>query len=287
MKVLLLGAHGMLGRDLAASAPRDVTLIPRSREELDVTEPDAIEAALDAVRPDVVINSSGYTAVDRAEVERDDAFAVNATAVGGLARACAIRGTRLVHFSTDYVFDGTSSTPYLEEDAPSPLNVYGASKLAGERAVLSSGAAALVVRTQWLFGSAGRSFARTMSERAQRRQSTRVVADQRGRPTLTIHLARATWELLDRQALGLLHVAAAGEATWYDLAARIFAHHGVPELVTPCTTAEYPRPAPRPAYSLLDTSRAARLLGRTLPTWQQAVDEFLSSVPEHSASIES
>jgi dTDP-4-dehydrorhamnose reductase len=265
----------MLARDLAAQAPVDVELESMSHSQLDITDQSSVESALDASRPEVVINASGYTAVDAAEADRARAFAINATAVGQLGGLCARRQIRVVHFSTDYVFDGEASTPYREDDVPAPINCYGESKLAGERALLSSGAAAFVIRAQWLFGENGASFPRSMWERARRGEPTRVVRDQRGRPTFTHDLARASWRLIELGKEGVFHVAASGEATWYDVAARVFSRCGASDLVTSCRTADFPRPARRPRYTVLDTTRSVSELGSPLPSWEAALDQFL------------
>jgi dTDP-4-dehydrorhamnose reductase len=238
------------------------------------------------VRPSVVINCAGYTAVDRAEEEREVAEAVNGVGPGMIGRAAAEAGAFVVHFSTDYVFDGTATRPYREEDPTAPLGVYGHTKATGERALAASGAAHVIVRTSWLFGLHGRSFPRTMWERATKRQATRVVDDQRGRLTYTVDLAGAVWGMiggLDGMP-SILHVANAGEATWYDVARRVFEAAGMPELVTPCTTAEYPTPAKRPAYSVLDTSRYEALTARPLPSWQNALDRFTFHVSRFTPS---
>lgn len=288
MRTLLLGASGMLGRDLAAAAPDAIQLHVCSRHEIDVRDAPMLAATLDRLAPDLVVNATGYTAVDRAESEREQAFAINANAVGTLAEKCATRGIILVHFSTDYVFDGSSPRPYRENDPANPLNAYGESKLAGEEALLSSGAPALLLRTQWLFGLDGRCFPRAMAERALRRELTRVVNDQRGRPTSTSDLARATWELVMRRELGIFHVSNGGEeASWFEVARQVFAHYGVPELVVPCTTTEFRQIARRPAYSALDNGRVERTLGQPLRDWRVALGEFLTLLPEARAAVSS
>ena len=190
----------------------------------------------------------------------------------------------MVHFSTDYVFNGRASRPYREDDDPEPLSVYGASKLAGERQLADSGARSLVVRTSWLFGLHGRSFPRTMWERARDGQAARVVHDQRGRPTYTVDLAKAVWKLIEGPQTGTvrprdtLHVANAGEATWFEMAKQVFEAAGVPDRVSPCTTSDFPRPAKRPAFSALDTSRYERLTGCALPRWEDGLARFLAEL---------
>jgi dTDP-4-dehydrorhamnose reductase len=275
---VLLGCRGMLGTDLAATRPAGWDLVALGLEELDVTDHAAVARLLEHERPRWVVNATAYTAVDRAETERDAAVAVNGDAVAALGRACAGIDAAVVHFGTDYVFDGRGTRPWREDDATAPVNAYGESKLAGERGLLASGARALVLRTQWLYGLHGKSFPRTMWERARAGSATRVVADQRGSPTSTIDLARATWQLVGAGTTGLFHAANAGEASWYDVAARVFAAAGRPELVSPCTTADYPTPARRPAYSVLDGARL-RAAGVTMRPWEVALDEFLEALP--------
>jgi dTDP-4-dehydrorhamnose reductase len=184
-----------------------------------------------------------------------------------------------VHVSTDYVFAGTASSPYEEGDPVAPVNAYGASKLRGEEAVLSSGAHTLVLRTQWLFGTAGGSFPRTMWERAVAGLPTRVVNDQMGRPTYTRDLAAATWALIARRAAGIVHVTNGGPpATWFAFAREVFVRAGAEALLAPCTTAEYPTPARRPTYSVLSTTRLETLLGGPLPDWRDGLDRFLGEL---------
>lgn len=303
MRVLLLGAGGMLARDLVAEAPGGIQLATRTSAELDVTDRSGVAGAIAEARPDVIVNAAAFTRVDDAERERERAFQVNGQAPGAIGRAVkrSAGPAIVVHVSTDYVFDGNAARPYREDDPTDPLGVYGASKLAGERALAASGARYLIVRTSWLFGAGGRSFPRTMWERALAGQATTVVNDQTGRPTYTVDLARALWGLLIGKrsagrpgtdpahgALlvggGVLHVANTGTATWYDIARRIFEAAGVPELLSPCTTADYPTPARRPAWSVLDTTRYERLAGRSLPSWEDALDRFLAGLRAEAAT---
>jgi len=278
MRVLLLGAGGMLGHDLAATAPLDVALVPTTRTALDITDAAALARRVAEVQPDVIVNAAAYTTVDKAESEPDLAFRVNGQAVGELGKIAARSGIKVVHFSTDYVFDGTATVPYAEDAEPNPINVYGASKLAGETALQASGAEALIVRTQWLFGGSGGSFPRTMWERATRRTATRVVNDQLGRPTYTLDVARATWQLVQGGAEGLVHVANGGAATWFEVAREVFRLAGCPELVERCTTSEYPTPARRPRYSVLETRRFELRMGASLPQWCDALARFATQL---------
>jgi dTDP-4-dehydrorhamnose reductase len=283
MRALLLGAAGMLARDLIREAPAHVELIAPTEGEADVTSEAAMRRVIADTAPQLILNCAAYTNVDGAETNREKAFLVNGEAPGVIGRAAlqAGGGPLVLHYSTDYVFDGRERRPYREDDPIDPLGAYGESKWAGERALAGSGARYLIVRTQWLFGVAGRSFPRTMWERATGGHPTRVVRDQVGRPTYTVDLARATWQMACQEATlparpgEVLHVANHGHATWYDVALRVFRGAGASDLVTPCSTADYPTPARRPAYSVLDTSRHEAMVGSTLPRWEDAVDRFL------------
>jgi len=275
MRVMICGAAGMLGHDLVATAPVTTTLFPFGKAELDITDLRSLAATIKDTRPDIIVNAAAYTNVDKAESEPQLALRVNGEAVGMISQIACRAGVRVVHFSTDYVFDGTAVEPYREASPTNPVNTYGSSKLAGERALAQSGASFLLIRSQWLFGAVGRSFPRKMWDRARARLSTRVVADQTGRPTSTRTLACATWDLITREASGLIHVANAGEATWFDVASYVFASLGRTGLLSACATDDYRTPARRPRYSVLDTRRAERSLGVPLGPWQLGMDELL------------
>ncbi len=275
MRVMILGAGGMLGHDLLATKPADISTFPFTRRALDITDTASVAAAVAEVRPDVIINAAAYTAVDRAESERDLAFRVNAEAVGELGRIARDARVRVVHFSTDYVFDGTSTEPYTEDSPTNPMNVYGASKLAGEDALREGQSEFLIIRTQWLFGMHGKSFPKTMWERARAGAATKVVNDQIGRLTATHDLARVTWALIDNRASGILHAANQGEATWYHVAVHVFSSMGRDDLVSPCASSDYPTSAPRPRYSVLSTRRLERFLKAPMSPYRTALDDFL------------
>lgn len=267
----------MLAHDLAAEKPSDVNLVTLEHSALDVADERALSDALDRVRPALVINTAAWTRVDDAEHQRAAAWRVNAEAPGIVGRQCAARGVRVVHFSTDYVFDGAAREPYAEDARPAPLSVYGESKLEGERALAESGARALVVRTQWLYGSTGHSFVAAMWDRATAGTPTRVVNDQTGRPTSAASLARAVWHLVGAGATGTLHVANGGVATWYDVALRIFTTAGAAASLVACSSAEYPAAARRPSYSVLDTGRFERESGMRLPAWTEDLDRWIEA----------
>jgi dTDP-4-dehydrorhamnose reductase len=278
MRVVLLGAGGMLGRDLVATTPQGVSLFPATRAQLDITDDVAVAARVAEVRPDLIINAAAYTAVDRAESEPQLAFEVNGRASGELGKIAARARIRVVHFSTDYVFDGTAKEPYVEDASTNPINVYGASKLAGERALRESGAQHLLIRTQWLFGLHGDSFPRTMLERVAQGIPTAVVSDQTGKPTYTVDLAISTWRLIEARVEGVIHVANSGWATWYEVGRHVFTLAGKPDLITSCTSSEYPTTASRPSYTVLSTAKAEAALGHGMPDWRLALERFIRSV---------
>jgi dTDP-4-dehydrorhamnose reductase len=276
---MVLGAHGMLGRDLISSAPPALNVTDADavgdRGRVDITDRAAVRRLLDQSGATLVVNAAGFTKVDLAESEEARARAVNGTALSVIGRECARRGVSVVHFSTDYVFSGTSSIPYREDDPVCPVNAYGRTKLLGENALMRSGARSLIIRTQWLFGVHGNSFPRTMWSRARRGLETRVVTDQTGRPTYTADLAEATWELVQRDASGIFHLANSGTASWFELASVVFDAAGASTCLTPCTSADYVTPAPRPVFSVLDTTKGERVLRRTLPNWTDSLQRFI------------
>lgn len=282
LSLLVTGGRGQLGRDLVAAATR--AGISRIRApgpaELDITDSpavsDAVAAAADGGARLVVINTAAYTAVDAAEREGAvRAHAVNAEGPGNLARACAIHQAHLLQVSTDYVFAGEQSSPHQVDDPTVPRTVYGRTKLAGERAVLCSGARAHVVRTAWLYGAHGGNFVRTMARLAQGREPVRVVDDQRGNPTWTADLADGLIALAraaDRVPVGVLHCVNAAATTWFGLARAVFTEIGAdPDRVQPCSTTEFARPAPRPANSVLDTAGWAATGLPELRHWRRAL----------------
>jgi dTDP-4-dehydrorhamnose reductase len=269
---VLLGGSGLAGSALRAVAP--VPLIVPLRAELDLADLPSIQPWIERHRPAVVINAAGWSNVDEAESHEGLAFRINADAVGALAAACDGVDALLVHFSSDYVFDGRAAEPYDEDAPPHPINAYGRSKVAGEEAVRRA-TQHLLVRTHWLFGDGGRSFPATMLERARRGVPSRVVDDQWGSPTSAADLAAALWTLLAREARGLLHVRNSGETSWFEVARAVYARAGDVSLVTACTSAEYPLAAARPRRTLLATARADALLGAPLPHWSDALARFL------------
>ena len=264
--IVITGPTGQLGTAFGRLLEgREVRAI--TEDELDFRYLAEIPKALAAASPSLVINCAAYTAVDAAEEDVDTARLVNATAVGALARACSDLGARFVTFSTDYVFDGTKTGGYVESDQTNPQSVYGVTKLEGEQLALDNHPDALVVRTSWLLSGTHPNFASTMIKLI-RSGPVKVVDDQRGRPTLADDLARVTLDAVDRGATRVLHLANEGVTTWFGLAREIASIAGLdPERVTPCTTDEFPRPAPRPADSVLNTERAAGLGIESMPPY--------------------
>jgi len=272
----------MLGQALApALAPR-FEVRPFTWQTLDITDPEALSEAFGGISPRVVVNCAAITDVDGCEARREESFAVNARGAGNVARAAARAGAFVVHLSTDYVFDGAKGSPWLPEDPTGPLNAYGEGKLAGEREVAVAGAPFLVLRTSWLFGPGGKNFVATMLALGRERKELSVVDDQRGSPTFTRDLADGIARLLlplsfgGRPALaGVHHLTNSGEVTWCGFARAIFARAGRPVAVRPVTTAEFPRPARRPANSVLDCTSTYGALGGPLPGWEDALGRYL------------
>ena len=295
MRVLLLGADGQLGTELRRSlaplgdvvaATRDGTLGDGRCEQADFSEPGTLPALVARVAPDVVVNAAAHTAVDRAEQERELSFRINAEAPAALAAACRDRGARFVHYSTDYVFDGRGTRPYREDDPTAPLGVYGESKLAGEDAVRSSGVDAMIFRTAWVYASHSHNFLRTMLRVGAERDELRVVGDQLGTPTPAALIADVTAHALRHAPTrnGTWHLTPTGHTSWHGFAEAIFAG-AVARGLLPCgpivqaiTTADYPTPAARPAYSVLDTSRLQRDFDIALPDWRDGLERVLDEM---------
>jgi dTDP-4-dehydrorhamnose reductase len=287
-RILVTGGTGQLAASLAVLGGERVIRV--GRPEFDFDRPETIETTFRATEPRLVVNAAAYTSVDAAETDAAAAFRANRDGPEALARLCAAAGIPLIHVSTDYVYDGDKLSPYVEIDAVGPRSVYGASKLAGETAVLASGAQAIILRTAWVYAATGRNFVRTMLNLGQTRDSLRVVADQHGCPTAAADLAVAILAIArlietdgwDDARSGVFHAAGTGETTWHGLAKAVFenaSRHGAktPSSVAAITTAEYPTPARRPANSRLDCTRLAQVFGLRLPDWQ---DSLMRTVDE-------
>lgn len=296
MKILLLGGNGQLGTELRRSLPALGKVVVATRNGLltdgsacevaDLDDPHSLPALIDRVAPDLVVNAAAHTAVDRAETEPDAAMRANALAPAAIAAACASRDALLVHYSTDYVFDGTSARPYREDDPTAPLGVYGASKLAGEMAVRDSGARHMIFRTSWVYAAHGRNFLLTMLRLAAERDELRVVADQVGSPTSAAHIADTTAAILAQGARqsGLWHLTCTGQTSWYGFADAIMAgavERGLLDRaprVLPIPTSDYPTPAARPAFSVLDNSRLHSDFGLPGLDWRDALAQVLDTL---------
>lgn len=281
MKVLIVGGKGQLGRGLAATAPAGADIVSHDIDTLDIADADALRACVAKVKPDILFNAAAYTAVDKAESEEALALVVNGTAVGTLANAARDVCSRFVHVSTDFVFDGISGVPYSPDAAPNPVSAYGRTKLAGEQA---AGPDALVVRTAWVYAPTGGNFVRTMLRLMGERPEVRVVADQIGTPTYAPDLAKALWTMAVQGVTGIHHYTDAGAASWYDFAVAIqeealavgLLNKAVP--VIPINTADFPTPARRPHYSVLDKNSTFAALGAPAPHWRSNLRVMLGEI---------
>lgn len=277
MRGLIIGSGGQLGQALQQTIPQGVELTAPPEAECNLTNAEDIEHWLAAVKPDVVFNAAAYTAVDAAEKDVAIATLVNAEAVGRLASAVQAAGAKLIHVSTDFVFDGRSGRPYSPEDTPNPLSVYGKTKLDGERAALQYAPHTLIVRTAWVYSEVGRNFVNTMLRLMRERSEISVVADQFGTPTYVRNLAEVLWSLAARNAEGIFHFTDAGAASWYDFAVAIAEESVTLGLIAkmpnikPIRTEDYPTPAQRPGFSVLDKSKTTAVLGTHGQHWRDAL----------------
>jgi dTDP-4-dehydrorhamnose reductase len=275
MSSLIIGDRGMLARALKNElTARGASYVGLDLPAFDLTEREHVARAI-APGTRVVFNCSAFTNVDGAESDEQGATRVNGLGVALLAEACAQAGVPLVHFSTDYVFPGNASAPYPVDELQAPLGAYGRSKALGERALWTTGGPHLLIRTSWLYAPWANNFVRTIYKASGERPELRVVHDQRGRPTSAEHLARSTLLLLDKGARGTFHVCDGGECTWFEFASEIVRLSGHACTVSPCTTAEFPRPAPRPAYSVLDLSKTEARIG-AMPDWRRNLQDVCS-----------
>ena len=279
MKVLVLGAQGMLGKDLVPILSLKNQVLGRDIDDFDITDGQRVEEEIKAVRPRIVVNAAAYTDVDGCEAKKDLAFSVNADAVRNIALGCKAIGARMIHLSTDYVFDGSATIPYREEDPPAPLNVYGASKLQGERNIRTILENHLIIRTEWLYGRQGKNFVDTILKLAAQQEELRVVNDQRGAPTFTKDLSRAIDRLIPEKTAGTIHVTNAGACTWFEFARKILQEKQKNTVrIIPITSEELARPAKRPANSVLDCSRFQQITGQKMRPWEEALKEYLFEV---------
>lgn len=298
-KILLTGVNGQVGHalqnQLSLQSGSGWQVISCDRQQLNLTQPDQIKRVIRDVAPDLIINPAAYTAVDKAESEQELAYAINATAPGVIAEEAAKLNAALIHFSTDYVYDGTKTSVYLETDSVNPLSVYGASKLAGENAIRQVGLPHLILRTSWVYGSYGKNFLKTVIRLAQEREQLRIVADQHGAPTADVSIAKAVtslvtqWKTADPEQSGVYHLVNAGETSWYGFASAIIDQYQLlattrhwPALavkeIQPIAATEYPTPAKRPSNSRLSTTKLESTFGVSLPAWPQVLEQVMQAL---------
>jgi dTDP-4-dehydrorhamnose reductase len=278
-RALVTGAHGLLGTEIVSLFGDRYDVVANDLAHCDITVASEVERSFRDARPDLVVHCAAYTAVDKAESEREAAFLVNGQGTRNVADACASSGALLVTYGTDYVFDGRGSRPCREDDATNPLSAYGQSKLAAEEACAASGAEYLFIRTQWLYGENGKNFIFAILDRARRGEPLRVVDDQTGCPTWARDLAGATSHLVAAGARGIVHFSNGGETTWFGFARMILDAAGLSGVeLAPVATSSLSLPAPRPAYSPLDKGLYSKLTGRTPRPWDEAAREFIGGL---------
>jgi dTDP-4-dehydrorhamnose reductase len=276
MRILILGHKGMLGSDLMLRLTAAHDVAGKDVDDFDIAAEVDCRRVIEECAPDVVINAAAYTNVDGCETDRDRCFSVNAVGVKNIALACRGKGIRIVHFSTDYVFDGGKAVSYVEADEPSPLNVYGASKLEGERFLLALSDRWLLIRTAWLYGRNGKNFVKTILEKAAMVKTLDVVDDQVGAPTYSWDLSAAVQLLIEEGHDGLFHLTNRGRCSWYEFACKILQYAGISDVtVRPIGSAGMARPAVRPAWSVLSSRKFTEATGRTMRFWQIALQDYL------------
>ena len=289
MKILLTGKTGQVGGELNNILKDMGELVSVEREQLDLSKIDSIEPAVLDIQPDIIINAAAYTAVDKAEEEHDLAMTINGVAPGVLAKAAKKAGASLIHYSTDYVFDGRSETPYREEDTTCPLNIYGESKLAGEKSIAEAGIPYLILRTSWVYSLQGKSILRTIQKLAAEKDTLRIVDDQIGAPTWARSIALATRKIIEQclrnrakpSLSGVCHLTCQGQSSWHDFAKEILDLSGASQntQLLPIPTSDYPTPAVRPLYSLLSNDKLEKAFAFKMPHWHDTLKDCISSTP--------
>jgi len=282
MKLLIIGSGGQLGHDFvnqAAAAGHSV--IPVDYPQIDICNKLSVDTCIDNAKPDIIVNCAAFTAVDNCESEQEKAFELNAGACGILASAAKKISAMLIHFSTDYVFDGCGSAPYTEDSRTNPQSVYGKSKLSGEEAIVNTHNDAMIFRIAWLYGAHGNNFVKTIrriaAANAQEGKPLKVVNDQFGTPTWTVDVCKQALAMLDRRERGIFHCTSEGFCSWFDFAKEIVVSAGINVDIQPCTTEEFPRPAPRPHYSVLENARLKSIGANIMPEWKDGFRGFLST----------
>lgn len=276
--LLVTGANGQLGQELVRMGTEKIRIVGYGRDRLDITNLDQCREVIADIRPDAIIHAAAYTAVDKAESEPDEAYRINALGTRNLAIAAREQAAKLCYISTDYVFDGIGAAPYNEYDNTNPQSVYGKSKRAGEILLQSLADRYFIVRTSWVYGKYGNNFVKTMLKLASERDSVTVVEDQIGSPTYTYDLAQFLIELVQTEKYGVYHASNTGSCSWYEFAKAIFEESGISIRTEPCTTEQFPRPAPRPAYSVMDHSAIRQNGFKDLRPWREALRAFLKEL---------
>ena len=276
MRILLTGRNGQVGWELERVLPAFGGLIATDRSTLDLAAPDGLRRRVRDLKPDVIVNAAAYTAVDKAESEPKLAMQINGVAPGVLAEEAKRLDALLVHYSTDYVFDGDKASPYLEDDAPNPINVYGRSKLEGEQRIAATGCRFLMLRTSWVYAPRGKNFFLTIARKVRAGEDLRVVDDQRGVPTEAKFLAETTVAMLGANTEGLFHLVPRGDTTWHGFATQIAQRLGSGRPIQAIGSSDYPTPARRPTNSVLDNRKLSRVLARPLPAWPSLLDRCMS-----------
>ncbi len=281
MRILLLGHKGMLGSDLLLKLSLQHEVVGMDKEEIDIVSAEECVKAIKESKPDIVINAAAYTNVDGCESAKEECFAINAEAVKNIAEACRNKNIRIIHFSTDYVFDGTAGKPYKEDDKCNPINVYGESKLAGESYLQSLADDYILIRTSWLYGVKGKNFVQAILEKAKTTPTLSVVDDQTGSPTYTKDLAAAVDLLISQNVKGIFHITNRGSCSWYQFAVKILQESGLDDVkVIPIKFDKLQRPALRPAYSVLSMQKFITTTGKTMQPWQLALQDYLKSIKQ-------
>jgi dTDP-4-dehydrorhamnose reductase len=282
VKILLLGHKGMLGSDLLLKLSEEHEVIGMDKEEIDIVSASECKRAIKEIKPDIVINAAAYTNVDGCEAAKDECFAVNAEAVKNIAGTCRDKNIRIIHFSTDYVFDGAAKQPYKEDHKCNPINTYGESKLAGEKYLQSLTDNYVLIRTSWLYGIKGKNFVQTILDKAKTTNKLTVVDDQVGSPTYTKDLAAALDLLIERNAKGIFHITNRGSCSWYQFAVKILQEAGIHDIdITPIKSDQLQRPAMRPAYSVLSMRKFIQTTGKAMQPWQLGLQDYLESSKLH------